>query len=81
MPLPGECRVGSNGAKLAPNESSSVLDRLRGFGRWLGTPEARKVLIEGDGRFDQVGHLDPRLLELFEQNHEGFAEIWDRLAG
>lgn len=42
---------------------------------------ARRVLLEGDHRLEPQSHFDPRLLDLFDRHHRGFAEIWDRLEG
>jgi HD-GYP domain-containing protein (c-di-GMP phosphodiesterase class II) len=42
--------------------------------------EATTILLEGDDRHDPHGHLDPTLIELFSEHHEGMAEVWDRLA-
>jgi HD-GYP domain-containing protein (c-di-GMP phosphodiesterase class II) len=38
------------------------------------------IILEGDDRFDPRSHLDPRLLDIFSEHHEGFAEIWDSLS-
>ncbi|MCD4748494.1 MAG: HD domain-containing protein [Thermoanaerobaculales bacterium] len=40
--------------------------------------QARKVILEGDGRLDSEGLLDPRLRLLFDRSHKGLEEIWDR---
>jgi len=42
---------------------------------------ARRVLLEGDARLDPHSHFDPTLLDLFADRHEGFAEVYERLAG
>ena len=42
------------------------------------TPEAVKVLLEGDDRFSPGDHLDPQLLQIFTDKHLGMAAIWDR---
>lgn len=39
---------------------------------------ARRVLAEGDQRLQPVGHLDPRLLELFHEHHRVFDRVWSR---
>jgi len=41
---------------------------------------AQQVILEGDERFDPASHLDPKLLAIFAEHHQGLAEIWDRLA-
>ena len=43
--------------------------------------QTRRIVLEGDDRFDPRGHLDPRLLDIFAEHHEGMAEIWDSLSG
>jgi HD-GYP domain-containing protein (c-di-GMP phosphodiesterase class II) len=42
--------------------------------------QTRAIILEGDDRFDPSGHLDPKLLEVFSEHHQGFAEIWDSLS-
>jgi HD-GYP domain-containing protein (c-di-GMP phosphodiesterase class II) len=41
----------------------------------------RRIILDGDDRFDPRGHLDPRLVEIFAEHHGGMAEIWESLAG
>ena len=41
---------------------------------------ARRIFLEGDDRFDPCSHLDPRLVEIFAEYHQGMAEIWDSLS-
>jgi hypothetical protein len=36
-------------------------------------------MLGGDGRLDPATHFDPRLMALFRQDHERFAELWTRL--
>ena len=43
--------------------------------------QARRIVLEGDDRFDPHRHLDPRLVEIFAEHHQGMAEIWDSLLG
>ena len=43
--------------------------------------KTRRIVLDGDDRFDPGSHLDPRLLEVFSEHHLGMAEIWDRLQG
>jgi HD-GYP domain-containing protein (c-di-GMP phosphodiesterase class II) len=43
--------------------------------------QARRVVLEGDHRFDPTSHIDPKLLEIFAEHHLGMAEVWDRLSG
>ncbi len=40
---------------------------------------ARDILLEGDERMDPKGLLDPQIRGLFVEQHQGFAEIWDRV--
>jgi HD-GYP domain-containing protein (c-di-GMP phosphodiesterase class II) len=42
--------------------------------------EARRIILEGDGRIDPVAHFDPALLKLFAQHHAEFDKIWRTLA-
>ena len=37
------------------------------------------ILTDGDDRIDPLGHFDPKLIRLFQDNHLEFAQIWDRL--
>jgi len=41
----------------------------------------RRILLEGDDRMDVEGLFDPQVIEAFIENHRGFDEIWNRLAG
>lgn len=43
--------------------------------------QTRRIVLEGDDRFDPHRHLDPRLVEIFAEHHQGMAEIWDSLSG
>ena len=43
--------------------------------------QTRRIVLEGDDRFDPRRHLDPRLVEIFTEHHQGMAEIWDSLSG
>jgi len=43
--------------------------------------KTRRILLEGDDRFDPTSHLDPKLLGIFSEHHQGMAEIWDQLRG
>ena len=40
--------------------------------------QTRKILIEGDDRFNPHLHLDPQLVEIFTKRHDGMAAIWDQ---
>jgi HD-GYP domain-containing protein (c-di-GMP phosphodiesterase class II) len=42
--------------------------------------QTRRIILEGDDRFDPKSHLDPRLIDTFTEHHEGMAEIWDALS-
>jgi HD-GYP domain-containing protein (c-di-GMP phosphodiesterase class II) len=41
---------------------------------------AIEIILKGDDRLEPASHFDPRLLALFEQHHERFAELWSELA-
>lgn len=43
--------------------------------------QTRRIVLEGDDRFDPGSHLDPKLLAIFADDHRGMAEIWDLLSG
>jgi len=43
--------------------------------------QTSRVLLEGDDRFDPRRQLDPRLVEIFAEHHQGMAEIWESLSG
>jgi HD-GYP domain-containing protein (c-di-GMP phosphodiesterase class II) len=62
---------------------ADIYDALRSerpYKRGLTHDEARTTILEGDDRLDPADHFDPQLLALFEEQHHGMAEIWDRLA-
>jgi HD-GYP domain-containing protein (c-di-GMP phosphodiesterase class II) len=40
--------------------------------------QARRIIFDGDDRFDPRSHLDPKLLAIFADDHQGMAEIWDQ---
>ncbi len=42
--------------------------------------QTRRIVLEGDDRFDPRSHLDPKLLHIFANDHQGMAEIWDALS-
>jgi len=37
------------------------------------------IMTRGDDRIDPYGHFDPKLVQLFQDNHPEFARIWDSL--
>jgi HD-GYP domain-containing protein (c-di-GMP phosphodiesterase class II) len=37
------------------------------------------IMLNGDNHLDPKTHFDPALLDLLRDNHQGMAEIWDRL--
>jgi len=43
--------------------------------------QTRRIVLEGDDRFDPSSHLDPKLLDIFAEHHDGMADIWDSLSG
>ena len=38
--------------------------------------KAVKIMTKGDDRIDPMGHFDPKLVELFSDNHQAFDKIW-----
>ncbi|HTQ98756.1 MAG TPA: HD domain-containing phosphohydrolase [Candidatus Acidoferrum sp.] len=61
---------------------ADIYDALRSerpYKRGFTHEEAVRILTEGDERIDPKSHYDPRLLQLFTDNHKQFAAIWDRL--
>lgn len=38
-----------------------------------------EILTKGDDRIDPLGHFDPKLIRLFQDNHQEFSKIWDHL--
>ena len=41
--------------------------------------KAMSIMLVGDDRIDPLQHFDPALLHLLRHNHQGMADIWDRL--
>ncbi len=41
--------------------------------------QARRIILDGDDRMDPDGLLDPRLVAIFVEHHQGMAEIWNRI--
>ncbi len=37
------------------------------------------IMLNGDDRIDPAAHFDPALLDLLRTNHQGLADIWQRL--
>ena len=37
------------------------------------------IITKGDDRIDPVAHFDARLVQLFQDNHQGFDDIWNSL--
>jgi HD-GYP domain-containing protein (c-di-GMP phosphodiesterase class II) len=58
-----------------------ALRSKRSYKPCLTHDEARRIIFEGDDRFDPRNHLDPRLVDIFSEHHRGMAEIWDSLSG
>ncbi len=58
-----------------------ALRSKRAYKKGFTHEETRRILLEGDDRFDPRSHLDPRLLTIFADDHQGMAEIWDQLQG
>jgi HD-GYP domain-containing protein (c-di-GMP phosphodiesterase class II) len=62
---------------------ADIYDALRSerpYKRGLTHDEASTTILEGDDRLDPADHFDPKLLALFEDQHHGMAEIWEKLA-
>jgi HD-GYP domain-containing protein (c-di-GMP phosphodiesterase class II) len=57
-----------------------ALRSARSYKPGLSHDEAREIMLNGDGRTDPGRHFDPELLEVFADNHESMAAIWDSLA-
>jgi HD-GYP domain-containing protein (c-di-GMP phosphodiesterase class II) len=60
---------------------ADIYDALRSprpYKPGLSHDEARTIILEGDDRLDPEGHLDPALVSLFAEHHQGLAEIWER---
>lgn len=58
-----------------------ALRSKRSYKTGLSHEETRRIVLEGDDRFDPGRHFDPKLLDIFADDHEGMAEIWDSLSG
>jgi HD-GYP domain-containing protein (c-di-GMP phosphodiesterase class II) len=43
--------------------------------------QTRRIILEGDDRFNPRSHLDPKLLAIFADDHQGMAVIWDQFQG
>jgi HD-GYP domain-containing protein (c-di-GMP phosphodiesterase class II) len=62
---------------------ADVYDALRSprpYKTGFSHDEARRIILEGDGRIDPKGHFDPALLALFATHHREFDRIWRSLA-
>jgi HD-GYP domain-containing protein (c-di-GMP phosphodiesterase class II) len=58
-----------------------ALRSKRSYKQGFSHEKTRRIVLEGDDRFDPGSHLEPRLLAIFAQNHEGMEDIWDSLSG
>jgi HD-GYP domain-containing protein (c-di-GMP phosphodiesterase class II) len=61
---------------------ADVYDALRSprpYKHGFGHDEARRIILEGDGRIDPKGHFDPVLLTLFAEHDREFDRIWREL--
>ena len=58
-----------------------ALRSKRSYKPGLAHERTRRIVLEGDNRFDPRNHLDPKLLDIFAEHHLGMAEIWDSLSG
>jgi HD-GYP domain-containing protein (c-di-GMP phosphodiesterase class II) len=62
---------------------ADVYDALRSprpYKTGFSHDEARRIMLEGDGRVDPKGHFDPALLALFARHDREFDRIWRELA-
>jgi HD-GYP domain-containing protein (c-di-GMP phosphodiesterase class II) len=62
---------------------ADVYDALRSprpYKTGFSHEEARRIILEGDGRIDPKGHFDPALLALFAKHDRDFDQIWRSLA-
>jgi len=63
---------------------ADIYDALRSkrtYKKGFTHEKSRRIVLDGDDRFDPGSHLDPRLLDIFAEHHQGMAEIWDSLSG
>lgn len=67
-----------SGRIVAIADIYDALRDARGYKPAFSHLEACKVILEGDGRV-QPEHLDPRLLDIFRDNHEVFEAIYDKI--
>jgi HD-GYP domain-containing protein (c-di-GMP phosphodiesterase class II) len=58
-----------------------ALRSKRSYKPGLTHEQTRRIVLEGDDRFNPTNHLDPNLLDIFAERHQGMAEIWDSLSG
>jgi HD-GYP domain-containing protein (c-di-GMP phosphodiesterase class II) len=72
--IPVEARI------VALADIYDALRSQRPYKPGIDHEHATRILLEGDERLDPEGHLDPTLLALFAEHHDGFAKIWDRLS-
>jgi HD-GYP domain-containing protein (c-di-GMP phosphodiesterase class II) len=64
-------------------QMADVYDALRSprpYKIGLSHDDARRIILEGDGRIDPSAHFDPELLRLFARHHAEFDRIWRTLA-
>jgi len=60
-------------------DAYDALRSVRPYKKGFTHDKTVQILTRGDERLDPSTHFDPRLLKLFTDNHQRFAEIWDRL--
>lgn len=61
---------------------ADIYDALRStrpYKKGFSHQKTRKILTQGDDRIDPFGHFDPKLIHLFQDHHQKFDEIWNRL--
>lgn len=61
---------------------ADIYDALRStrpYKKGFNHKKTVKILTEGDERIDPMGHFDPKLIRLFQDNHNEFDNIWEQL--
>ncbi len=61
---------------------ADIYDALRStrpYKKGFNHKKTVKILTEGDERIDPMGHFDPKLIRLFQDNHHEFDNIWEQL--
>lgn len=56
-----------------------ALRSVRPYKEGYSHKRATQIILEGDDRVKAEGHFDPEIRKIFSENHQGFAEIWNRI--